>query len=85
MTPWTKREIERLVDLTLEMLKDQEKPMEVPRALAVAAVAQQLIQSAKVEIAFIKATDAAIEGQFFDSPIDEPKPRPALIAGERFR
>ena len=58
--------------------------MEVDRARAVAQVAQVLIESAKVEIDFIKATDAAIEGKFFDSPIDEPQ-RPALVSGDRRR
>ena len=58
---------------TLEALKDEEKPMDIARALAVAQVAQVLIDTAKVEVAYIRATDAAIEGQFFESPIDEPK------------
>ena len=64
---------------TLEALKDPDTPMDVDRALAVASVAQQLIESAKVEVAFIKATDAAVEGQFFDSPIDEPKQLRRLV------
>jgi hypothetical protein len=64
---------------TLEALKDDEKPMDVSRALAVAQVAQVLIDTAKVEVAFIRATDAAIEGQFFDSPIDEPKQQRRLV------
>lgn len=58
---------------TLEGLKDEEKPMDVARALAVSKVADTLIASAKVEIEFMRATDAVIDGRFFDSPIDEPR------------
>jgi hypothetical protein len=61
---------------TLEALKDEAKPMDVDRALAVAHVANVLIESAKVEVAFIRATDAVLEGEFFDTPLEEPKPRP---------
>ena len=59
---------------TLEALKDEDKPMDVARALAVAEVAGVLIESAKVEVAFIRATDAALDCQFFDTPLNEPKP-----------
>lgn len=41
---------------TLEGLTDSEKPMELDRAKMVAEVAQVLINSAKVEVDFIKAT-----------------------------
>ncbi len=58
---------------TLEALKDDENPMEVSRAKAIAEVASVLIETAKVEVDFMKISDAVIEGQFFDSPIDEPK------------
>lgn len=43
---------------TLESLKDPDKPMEIDRALAIAEVASQIIETAKVEVAFIKVTDA---------------------------
>lgn len=62
---------------TLEALKDPEKPMDVDRARAIAQVAGVLIDSAKVEVDFLKATDAALEGEFFGMAIDEPK-RPPL-------
>lgn len=42
---------------TLADLRDREKPMEVERAKAVADVARVLVDSAKVEVDFIKATN----------------------------
>ena len=41
---------------TLEALQDEEKPMELDRAKAIADVAQTIINSAKVEVEFIKTT-----------------------------
>ena len=38
---------------TLEALQDKEDPMEIERALAVAKVGSVLVESAKVEVAFI--------------------------------
>lgn len=43
---------------TLEGLLDQDKPLELDRAKAVAEVAQVLVNSAKVEVDFLKATDS---------------------------
>lgn len=63
---------------TLEALKDEEKPMEIQRALAVAEVADRLIETAKVEVAFIKATDASGENAFaavsLRPQLEAPKP-----------
>jgi hypothetical protein len=42
---------------TLEALQDEEKPMELGRAKAIAEVAQVIINSAKVEVDFIRVTD----------------------------
>jgi len=42
---------------TLEALQDKEDPMEIDRAKAIADVAKVLVDSAKVEVAFIAATD----------------------------
>lgn len=39
---------------TLEALQDKEAPMELERAKTIAGVAQTLINSAKVEVEFIK-------------------------------
>lgn len=58
---------------TLEALRDEEKPMDIQRALAVATVADKLIDIAKTEVAFIKATDAAGEGSFAGQSLGSPK------------
>jgi hypothetical protein len=41
---------------TLEGLLDEDSPMEIERAKAVADVAQVLVNSAKIEVDYIKAT-----------------------------
>lgn len=41
---------------TLEALQDEEKPMELDRAKAVADVARAVIESAKVEVDFLRVT-----------------------------
>ena len=52
---------------TLEMLKDQDNPMDLDRAKAISEVAQTLINSAKVEVDFIKATEQEGAGsEFFE-------------------
>jgi hypothetical protein len=43
--------------VTLEALLDEEKPMDIDRAKAVADVAQVIVNSAKVEVDFLRATD----------------------------
>lgn len=42
---------------TLASLRDREKPMEPERAKAVAQVASVLVDTARVEVDYIKATD----------------------------
>jgi len=42
---------------TLEALQDKDDPMDIDRAKAIADVAKVLVDSAKVEVAFIAATD----------------------------
>lgn len=59
---------------TIEALKDDEKPMELSRAKAISAAAQVIINSAKVEVEFLKAT-GAIEGSGF-IPYEPRKPLP---------
>jgi hypothetical protein len=52
-----KNKIEDLRDhlfATLEALQDQEKPMELERARTISEVAQTIINSAKVEVDFMK-------------------------------
>jgi hypothetical protein len=40
----------------LEGLSDEDKPMDIDRAKAIADVAQVIVNSAKIEVDFIKAT-----------------------------
>lgn len=42
---------------TLEALQDKDDPMDIDRAKAIAEVGKVLVDSAKVEVAFISATD----------------------------
>jgi hypothetical protein len=57
----------------LEGLTDKENPMDIERAKAVSEVAQTIINSAKVEVEYAKATGASgssfLEGM---APIDQP-------------
>lgn len=41
---------------TLEALQDEDNPMEVERAKTIADVAQVIVNSAKIEVDFIRAT-----------------------------
>ena len=50
---------------TLEALKDKDEPMDLKRALAVAEVAKVIVESAKVEVAFLKVSGAATTGTGF--------------------
>ncbi|WP_396615543.1 hypothetical protein ACHZ97_14820 [Lysobacter soli] len=59
---------------TLEALQDEDKPMDIARANAIANVAGKVIDSAKVEVEFIKATGGSRGTGFIP---DEEK-RPAL-------
>lgn len=66
---------------TLEALKDQEHPMEIARAHAVSHVARTIIESAKMEIQFLKLTERDPVGNFFGDP---PRAEPArLLTAER--
>jgi hypothetical protein len=44
---------------TIELLKDEDSKMPIEKAKAIADVAQVIINSAKLEIDFIRATDKA--------------------------
>ena len=55
----TKNKIEDLRDhlfAALEALKDPEKPMDIERAKAIANVANRIIESAKVEVDYLRVT-----------------------------
>ncbi|WP_346839781.1 hypothetical protein [Microbulbifer sp. SAOS-129_SWC] len=47
---------------TLEALQDEENPMDLDRAKAISDTAQTIINSAKVEVDFIKATGVKMNG-----------------------
>jgi hypothetical protein len=64
---------------TLEALKDEEKPMELDRARAIADVSRVIVDSAKVEVAFLKVTGALRCTDFL--PEEDEAPRPKLTAG----
>lgn len=49
---------------TLEALQDPETPMDLDRARAIAEVAKVVVESAKVEVAFVKATGAVQSTDF---------------------
>ena len=55
---------------TLEALKDKDDPMPIDRAMAVAEVAKVLVESAKVEVGFLKATGALKSTDFLPSEED---------------
>jgi hypothetical protein len=61
---------------TLEALKDEEKPMELERAKAIADVAKVLVESAKVEVSFLKVTGALRSTDFLPVGDEEPRQLP---------
>jgi hypothetical protein len=63
---------------TLAGLRDRENPMDVDRARAVAQVAGVLVDSAKVEVDYIKATGATGDSLFI-SPLNSDPDR--LLSG----
>lgn len=54
---------------TIEALKDEEKPIDIARAKAIAQIANVMIESAKVEVSFLQAVGSN-EGSGFipDAP-----------------
>jgi N-dimethylarginine dimethylaminohydrolase len=66
---------------TLEALRDEDKPMDIARAKAVAEVADALIASAKVEVDYIRATDQMPASAFFRDKGARASERPALTNG----
>lgn len=54
---------------TLEALQDKENPMDLERAKVISGVAQALINSAKVEVDFLKVTNGVGTGFIQDTPI----------------
>jgi len=61
----------------LESLADPDKPMEIERAKAISDVAQTIINSAKVEVDYMKQVGGRPVSGFIP---DESQPRPPLKA-----
>jgi hypothetical protein len=59
---------------TLEDLRDKESPMEIERAKTIAAVAQVIVNSAKVENDFIELTNTKGSG-FISEQVSAIQPR----------
>lgn len=66
---------------TLEGLRDEDKPMDIERARAVAQVAQVIVDSAKVENDFIKATGSVGSGFIEKLAQLPPAGQPRLVKG----
>ncbi len=69
---------------TLEALKDEEKPMDLARARAVADVARVIVESAKIEVDFLKVTGALKCTDFLPAE-EEEVPRRQLAASTNRR
>lgn len=63
---------------TLEALKDEDKPMDIERARTVAEVAKVIVESAKVEVAYVKAVGGMCATGFIP---DEPAPPARQLTG----
>lgn len=59
---------------TLEALRDEDKPMDLDRARAIAEVAQTIINTAKVEVDYIEAVGGTGSG-FIPQHGEMPGPR----------
>lgn len=57
---------------TLRDLRSRDKPMEIDRARAVAKVASVLVESAKVEVDYLRATKQE-SAPFLEAPPDVPR------------
>ena len=68
---------------TLESLKDEEKPMDLERACAIRGIATAIIESAKVEVSFMRASDERVSGGSFFEVLELRDPAsPRLVTSE---
>lgn len=69
---------------TIEGLLDEEKPMEIDRAKAVAEVAQVIVNSAKIEVEYVKATQQSGTGFISDTkdPMEGLRPKSLLAKNQ---
>lgn len=71
---------------TLKDLRNREAPMEPDRARAIAQVAGVLVDTARVEVEFIRATDGEGTGFIPDkATLPKPEKTPLLAPGEDHR
>lgn len=66
---------------TLDSLRNEEKPMDLDRARTIAEVAQAIINSAKVEVDFLRVTGQKSQSEFLPAAPPLPAPTPALNGG----
>lgn len=64
---------------TLEALKDDEKPMDLKRAKAVADVAKVIVESARVEVDFLRVTGATKSTDFLPLSDEDQLPGPRAL------
>jgi hypothetical protein len=64
---------------TLAALKDKDKPMDLDRARAICDVSQTIINSAKVEVDFVKATGCNVDSGFINALPRKQKPGYNLV------
>lgn len=67
---------------TLEALKDDEKPMEIDRAKAIADVARVIVESAKVEVDFVRVTGIVKSTDFLPDGETPVPAKPRLAAAK---
>lgn len=65
---------------TLAALRDKEAPMDIDRARAVSEVAKVIVDSAKVEVEYLRATGGG-ESSFIETRAEDNKPLPPGITG----
>ncbi len=71
---------------TLDALRDKNKPMEIERAKAISDVAKQVIESAKAEVAYVKAIGGdGVRLPVFKALPDETKKPVAGVTTHRLR
>jgi hypothetical protein len=68
---------------TLAALKDKDAPMDLDRAQAVAEVAKVIVESAKVEVSFLKVTGATQSTAFLPVPEERAVPVAKQLPAER--
>jgi hypothetical protein len=66
---------------TLEALKDKDEPMDLDRARAVAEVAKVIVDSAKVEVDFLKVTGALRSTGFLPDGDEPAQPAQRRVTG----